>query len=129
MAIYRIHSFQFFNKIRIIRQCLENFPKHSRFICFALTHMYICLYYEKKHIKKQGLRAFVCSRKPCLFLYKIQSHFNVSTQGLQRRSDFLRYSLHRAFQTLLCHHIRTRRHTRQCRKYGLRLCRTCGRPP
>ena len=123
MTIFRIHLFQFFNKIRIIRQCLVYFP--SILVLFVL-HSHICTfaYILKKAYKKQGFRAFVCSRKPCLFLYKIQSHFNVSTQGLQRRSEFLRYALPYALQTLFCYRIRTKRHTRQCRKYARRQCHT-----
>ena len=128
MAIYRIHSFQFFNKIRIIRQCLEYFP--CILVLFVL-HSHICTfaYIMKKTYKKTRSSGICLQPKTLSFIIQNSIVFNVSTQDLQRRSVSLRYTLHRAFQTLPCHHIRTRRHTRQCRKYGLRLCRTYGRPP
>lgn len=128
MTIFRIHLFQFFNKIRIIRQCLVYFSKNSRFICFTLAHMHICAHFNK-NIQKNKVFGHLFTDENLVDYYKIQSDFNVSTQDLQRRSEFLRYTRHCAFQTLLCLRIRTKRHTRQCRKYVLRLCRTCGRQP
>lgn len=35
-------------------QCLVYFSKHSRFVCFALKHMYICAHFNKNIQKNKA---------------------------------------------------------------------------
>lgn len=108
--------------------------KKTRFL-FALTAQKTLFVLLRSYCENLSLfikllfnRIDILAASPPIFLL-LYCLLIFQEQAIQRLLEKTRYTPPHVLQTLFCHRIRTRSHTRQHRKYAHRRCRTFCPPP